>query len=154
MMKAAQILLLFVAAAGSVGADEIYKWTDDEGNVHYGDRPVADDARSVELVAISSSRTNPTDVDAAVEARKARDEARAEARTAREEAEEKAAEERKAAEEQVEKCNQYRATLEKYVTSRRLYKLDASGERVYLDDAQMQQERSDLQKRIQDDCTG
>ena len=57
-------LLLVVAAAiltsGIAGAGEIYKWTDADGNVHYGDRPIGDGV--VERVAISSRNTNSAKV--------------------------------------------------------------------------------------------
>ena len=152
MRHAAGILILI--AAGSVGANEIYKWTDEDGNVHYGDRPTGEMPANAEMLAIASRRTDPEAVAESVAARQERDAARAEARSAREEAERKAADEREAAEQQAAKCAEYRARLETYVTSRRLYKLDDSGERVYLDDAQMQQARSDLQKRIEETCSG
>ena len=137
---------------GSAFASEIYKWTDEDGNVHYGDRPTEGVEQS-QTITIASSRTDSGAVSAAIEARRERTAARAEARTAAQEAEQAAAEERAAAEEQAKLCDQYRARLEKYVTSRRLYKLDDAGERVYLDDAQMQQARADLQQRIVDSCS-
>ena len=41
--------LLTVLAAGPLFAGEIYKWTDAEGNVHFGDKP--DGARSERVAA-------------------------------------------------------------------------------------------------------
>lgn len=149
----AQILtMLSLMLLGSAFASEIYKWTDKDGNVHYGDRP-SDEVEQAQAIVIASSRTDPEAVNAAIESRRERDTARTEARTAAKEAEQAAAEERAAAEEQAKLCDQYRARLEKYVTSRRLYKLDDAGERVYLDDAQMQQARADLQQRIVESCS-
>lgn len=148
------LILLSVALASSVCASEIYKWTDEDGNVHYGDRPVGAVAGSAETIALASRRTNPEAVQARVEEREERQEARSEARAAAEEAEALAAEERKAAEEQAKQCSQYRARQETYATSRRLYKLDDNGERVFLDEGEIQKARNDLQKRIQDVCSG
>ena len=149
---AAILTLLSLTLLGSAYASEIYKWTDKDGNVHYGDRP-SDDVGQAQPITIASRRTDPEAVSASIESRRERDAARAEARTAAQEAEQAAAEERAAAEEQARLCDQYRARLEKYVTSRRLYKVDDAGERVYLDDAQMQQARADLQQRIVDSCS-
>ena len=33
------IILLFLSLAANAALAEMYKWVDDEGNVHYGDRP-------------------------------------------------------------------------------------------------------------------
>lgn len=148
------LILLSVVFASDVDASDIYKWTDEDGNVHYGDRPVGALSGSAETVALTSQRTNPEAVQARVEARQERQETRSEARTAAAEAEALEAEQRAAAEQKAEQCSQYRARLETYATSRRLYKLDDNGERVYLDNSQMQTARSDLQKRIQENCSG
>jgi hypothetical protein len=153
MKTSAKILaLLSLSLVGSGFANEIYKWTDENGNVHYGDRP-SDGTEQSQTITIASRRTDAGAVSAAVEARRERDAARADARTAAQEAERAAEEERQAAEEQAKRCDEYRGRLEKYVTSRRLYKLDDSGERVYLDDAEMQQARADLQQRIVENCS-
>lgn len=158
MQPARQFVLLILvavfAAGGSAVASEIYKWTDANGNVIYGDRPEDEVLPSVERIALASRRTDPAAVAASVEARQERDQARGEARSAREEAEQAAAEERAAAERQAEQCAEYRARLETYVTSRRLYRMNEAGEREYLDDAGMQEARAALQQRIQDQCSG
>lgn len=46
---------LTIAATSTLLASEIYKWTDEDGNVHFSDRPAA----GVEHVAIQS---RPTDL--------------------------------------------------------------------------------------------
>ena len=149
---------LFVAtmAMAAVGAHAqgIYKWTDAEGNVHYEDRPSDLTQASSEMVALSSQRTSAAAVQAGVDARLERQEARAEAREAKREADQAAEEERAAAAAQAEQCTEYRQRLERMVMSRRLYKLDDAGERIYLDDAEMDQARSELQARIMEQCSG
>ena len=149
---------LFVAtvalAATGAHAQGIYKWTDAEGNVHYGDRPSDLTQASSETVAIASARTSAAAVQAGVEARLKRQEARAEAREAAREADKTAEEERAAATQQAEQCTEYRQRLERMIQSRRLYTLDDAGERQYLDDAAMDKARSDLQARIMEQCSG
>ncbi len=36
--------MLALVAANAVLAGDIYKWTDEDGNVHYGDRPAGEQA--------------------------------------------------------------------------------------------------------------
>ncbi len=154
MTKFSITVALIALAGAGVHAQEIYKWTDSEGNVHYEDRPSELTEATSQLLAVRSQRTNAAAVQAGVEARLERQDARAEAREAAREAEMAAEEERAAEAQQVEQCAEYRQRLERMITSRRLYKLDDAGERIYLDDAQMDDARSQLQARIMENCSG
>ena len=154
MMKYSLLFACLAVAAAGVHAQEIYKWTDAEGNVHYEDRPSDLTEADSEMVAIASRRTNAAAVEAGVEARLKRQESRAEAREARREAEQEAEDQRAEDARQAEQCAEYRQRLERMVRSRRLYKLDDAGERIYLDDAQMDEARSKLQARIMEQCSG
>ncbi len=149
------LCLCWVSLSSAALASEIYKWTDDDGNVHYGDRPtgaVAADER-VETVAIASRRTDSARVSAGIEARQEREAARQETRMAAAKAEEEAAKQQADAETRAQKCQQYRARLEKFVTSRRLYRVDDAGERSYLDEVQMQEARAKVQQQVEDYCS-
>ena len=143
-------LMLAVTTAGTAAAGDIFKWTDEDGNVHFGDRPLGEDP---EKVAIQSRPTNPERVQATVQSR-----ANAAAKAAEEEAaatpagpspEELQAE----ADERAEKCGKYREQLQRFVRSRRLYREDESGERVYLDEDEMQAARERVENQVQDFCT-
>jgi hypothetical protein len=46
----------------------------------------------------------------------------------------------------------YRERLESYLQSRRLYRENESGERVYLDEDEVMTARAALQKKIQETC--
>jgi hypothetical protein len=147
---ACALMLAGIVAAAPAATGEIYKWTDAEGNVHYGDRPTG--AGNEERLAISSSRTDPARVQATVQARQ-------EARTRREESRANAAagqpseeELRAEAEERARKCETYRERLQKFVTSRRLYRHDENGERVYLDEAETEAARARVQEQVQEYC--
>ena len=50
-------IIFVVSSAGSAFADNIYKWTDEDGNVRYGDRPMSEP--SEEPLAVDSE---PTDI--------------------------------------------------------------------------------------------
>ena len=144
----ASLLAMFAASGGF--AKEIYKWTDEDGNVHYGDRPLGDE---VEQVAISSKPTNPARVQAQTQARLDAQSKRAEEEAAIAAAgpspEELAAE----AEERATKCAQYREVLQRFVVSRRLYREDENGERVYLDEAETQAARERAESQVAEYCT-
>lgn len=140
---------LALAASGAALAGDIYKWVDAEGNVHYEDRPIGAQA---ERLAIQSQ---PTDRAAVAAQLRASAEARAKAQEAKdaEMADQPTADElRAAAEEKAQKCSDYRQRLQKMLTSRRLYREDESGERVYLDEAQMQTARDQVQSQVEEYC--
>jgi hypothetical protein len=52
-----------------------------------------------------------------------------------------------------EKCSTSRALLQRFVTSRRLYRQDENGERVYLDEDEMQAARERVENQVQDHCS-
>jgi hypothetical protein len=142
---------LAMTATGAVSAGEIYKWTDADGNVHFGDRPSG--AATEERLAINSNPTDPERVRAIVQARNdARSERNEQGAVAAEA--EPTAEELLAAEaERKEKCNTYKERLEKFVTSRRLYREDENGERVYLDEEETLAARARVQEQVVEYCS-
>ncbi len=61
------LIMIVVSTSGIAFANDIYKWTDEDGNIHYGDRPTGD--ATEERMAISSSSTNPSKVQARAQSR-------------------------------------------------------------------------------------
>lgn len=143
------LMMFVVSASGIALANDIYKWTDEDGNVHYGDRPSG--AESEQRLAISSKPTNPANVQARVQSRH---ESAAAAVAAASEAPAGPTEDelRAQAAEREQKCATYKARLQKFVTSRRLYKQDENGERVYLDEEQTQAARERVENQVQEYC--
>ena len=144
------IMMLAVLAAGMAFASEIYKWTDEQGNVHYGDRPTG--AASEERLDIGSRPTDASRVQAQVQASY---DARAAAKeaAASEPAGPSSEELQAQALERQEKCATYKARLQKFVTSRRLYKHDENGERVYLDEVETQAARERVENQVAEYCS-
>lgn len=145
------LALATVTLGGGAMAEGIYKWTDENGNVHYEDRPSG--AEAEELVAIAYRRTDSGAVQNRVDSRLENQASRQEAKAA-------AAEEAKAAEAQAaeaanrqKKCDANRARLETYVQSRRLYREGDDGERTYLDEKQVQEARQRLEELISENCS-
>ncbi len=137
-----------LAFSGAALSGEIYKWTDDDGNVHYEDKPTVDEA---EVVAFTNN-TNNSAVQTRIASRRARDNARAEARGSRDEEAKEEANKQQLAAERVKKCEDSRSRMEMYLTARRLYKEGEAGERVYLDESQIMDARSKAQEDIQKYC--
>lgn len=141
----AALLALALTVPAAVLASDIYKWVDDNGVVHFGDRPAEDTA--FEIVHISSEPTNPADVQARVSARAAAKETVPGAEALTEEQIE--ARER----ERAEKCTMYKERLQKFLTSRRLYREDENGERVYLDEKETLAARAEVQEQVLEYCS-
>ena len=143
------LIMIVVSTSGIAFANDIYKWTDEDGNVHYGDRPTGD--ATEERMAISSSSTNPAKVQARAQSRYAPKEPAEEA-VANEPQGPTEDELRVQAEQRKQKCDTYKARLQKFVQSRRLYKQDENGDRVYLDEDQTQAARERVENQVQEYC--
>lgn len=144
------LVMFVVSASGIALGNDIYKWTDEDGNVHYGDRPTGD--ATEQRVAISSRATDPSKVQARVQSRHERDVATKEEAAAAAPAGPSEEELLAQAKERAQKCETYKARLQKFVTSRRLYKQDDNGERVYLDEEQTQAARERVENQVQEYC--
>lgn len=141
--------LIAFAATNVVFAGDVYKWTDADGNVTYGDRPA--DGAQPQRMALVSQPTNPARIQAANAARAA---ARAEAAEAAAAADGPSPEDLRAeAAEREQKCASYRQQMLTFATSRRLYREDEAGERVYLDEEQTLAARQRVEDQVTEYCS-
>ena len=143
-------VIAMTIASGAM-ANEIYKWTDENGNVHYEDRPTG--AATEERLHMTYNRTNSSAVHQRVQARVDARTAREEAKTVAAASEKEAAENAAIAAERAQKCEKSRARLESYLQARRVYRTDENGERVYLDDDQRQDARKKAEEQISEFCS-
>lgn len=147
------LVLVITAAAltSSAFAGEIYKYVDDDGNVHYVDRPTGESGE--ERLDVTYSGTSSEAVTARVQQRRdymaALEEARSDAKSQRE----AEAQARAEMEERAAKCQEHRARLENYLQSRRLYRENEAGEREYLDEEQTMEARRKVEEAIQETCS-
>ena len=141
---------LAMTVSSSVFADDIYKWTDANGNVHYEDRPSGEPTE--ERLQFSYNRTNSTAVDNRVQARRDAGATRREAKEEAEAEQRTTVENRAAADEKLAQCQTYRAKLKTMLESRRVYREDEAGERSYLDEAQRAEARSKAEELIKETC--
>ena len=149
-LPTAALLVLAAFVTGTAAATEIYKWIDADGNVQYGDRPSG--AQSEVRLQIASQPTDPARIQAQASARQEQQAAEREAAAS---APQGPSEEelRAQARERAEKCTLYRERLEKFVQSRRQYREDANGERVYLDEDETRAARENVQRQVEEYCT-
>ncbi len=131
-------MILVVLVAGTTFADDLYKWVDTDGNVHYSDRPISE--TSVDSLAVGSKLTDPLNVPAENEATVTDPED-----PAPEKSPEKTVE-------REEKCAAVKQRLRKLLISPRLYRNDENGERVYLTDEEIIAVRERVQYQVEEYC--
>lgn len=139
-----------IAVSTGAVADEIYKWTDENGDVHYEDRPSGEP--SEQRLQFSYNRTNAETVQGRIDHQQDVANTRREAKEEAAAAERTAEEERAAAEQRLAQCQTYRANLKTMLEARRVYHEDESGERNYLNDAQRAEARSKAENLIKETC--
>lgn len=145
------LAVLAITVGSTAYADEIYKWTDEDGNVHYEDRP--SEVYAGERMQMSYNRTDSANVQQRVQSLQESTAARNEARAEREAEKTTAAEDRAAAEAKAAKCENYRAQLKIMLETPRVYRENAAGERSYLDDVQKEEARSQAEALIKETCS-
>lgn len=151
VLASALLTISALTISGGAFAEDIYKWVDADGNVHYEDRPSG--ARSEERLQISYKRTNSDAVQQRVESRLESATAKREAKATAAEEQQSAAEKRAEAEQRVAKCEEYRGKMKVMADSRRLYREDEDGERVYLDDAGREAATQQAQSLVDEYCS-
>ena len=130
----------------------VYKWTDDDGKVHYSDRPVTTQP-SVEMniddSAAERSFQSGNDQLSREEKRERLLQSMQEDRIEKQEQREK----QKALKQQNRaKCNRYRDQMRHYERARGLYRLDEDGQRVYMSDSDRAKATKNLQRNIKKYC--
>lgn len=148
-----------IAAAGTLVcgaalASDIYRYVDDDGNVSYGDRPSGEPTE--QRMALVSQPTDNAAVQANYNARYgASEEEEVNGGIGDSVAEEEPmtrAQRVAAARERADQCDKYRTQLETLISSRRLFREDAGGERTYLEEAEVQQARDKAQELVVENC--
>lgn len=131
----------------------VYKWVDSQGIPHYSDQPPAD-TESTEL-PIRFRRTDQGILQASSKA-KAELGAAAEFREGQEADANAAAEadRQKLLAERASNCKLSRERVAKYSTAMRLYRPGPNGERVYLTSEELDAERADANRAVDEWCSG
>ena len=142
------VMLLFSFMSASTVNAAVYKWTDENGNVHFGDKPL-DSSSATELkidvsrkTGVTNSSGNRSEREYLLKKIEEEKQEEAEARSKRL-AEKK---ERRA------KCNALKSDYQTHIQSNRSYRMSPDGERTYLSDAERTARNNKLKKSISKYC--
>ncbi len=130
------VMMLAVSSAGMAFASNIFKWTDEGGNLHFSDHPTRE--ASKEPLAIGSMLTDTSMIQAKAAVIEPVGATRKELRAQ--------------ALEREEKCATNKARLKRLLTSRRLYRKDENGVSVDLDEDEIFAERERVQNQVLEYC--
>jgi hypothetical protein len=149
------VLVLAGAFAGVAVAQEsaVYKWVDAQGIPHYSDQPPMD--ISATELPIRFRRTDHGIIQA-----RAQDKAELEAASAIREGQEAdvaaaaEADRQRLLAERASNCKMSRERVAKYSNAMRLYRPGPNGERVYLTNEELDAERADANRAVDQWCAG
>jgi len=151
-------LVVFAMITTGVNAQNMYKWVDAQGRVHYSDQPPPPDAREAHSLkraggpaSLEESEADEDDDSAAksyVEKEKEFQRRRAE----KAEQETKAKELAKAEEERKRNCELARSNLQSASAGGRITRRNAQGELEYLDENDLDQARDRAQQAVNEWC--
>lgn len=144
-MKKYLMLIVFVISPVNAG---IYKWTDSDGNVHFGDQPVNTET-ATELKIQINNNTGVTNSSGNTKEReyllkKISEDKEIDA----EEKKKKLAKDK----ERRKLCDRYRSRLQVQNQSNRTFKMSPDGERTYLTDEQRDAQQKKLSKGVAQYC--
>lgn len=140
----AVIILLFSTSIFS----GVYKWTDSEGNIHFGDRPV-DDQSATEVKIRTNNQTGVTNSPG----RKADREYLLKKIGENKEADAKKKKKLKAESRKRKRlCKTFKAEYQIQVQSNRTYSMDPDGKRTYLSDNERVARQKKLAKSVKKHC--
>lgn len=137
-------LILIALLVPALASAEIYRWTDAQGRVHFGEKPGGSGAEQVEV------KPQVVERDEATRQREERTRQFYDARR-----EEKAQADTRAASaraERTKECRELRDNLAQIQRGGRYFVTDQNGERSYIDDEELEAARSRLSSRIAERC--
>ena len=144
-MKRLLLLAALLAWSGMASA-VVYKWVDAQGKVQYGDRPP--DGVKAEVVELLISHS----AGASAPSRVASGPSSSDGKPSPADSAEKAKVAQDVQQTRDKQCTEAQDRYKKLIESRRLYKEGANGERQYLTSDQIDQERLDAKREIDETC--
>jgi uncharacterized protein HemX len=138
------LLCTFLIAAGAQA--EMYKWTDEQGNVHFSDKPHAN-ARKLEIRTPRSSG-----IGASNHQRRSQQDLLRDMQASRQQREQKAAENARAREQRERECTALRNRLRTYEEVDYVFYRDDSGKKKRLSRDYKKKEEQKLREQIAQNC--
>lgn len=150
--------LLVLAIAGSFGATavaqeaSVYKWVDSQGVPHFSDQPPTDS--TAQELSIRYSRTDRAALEARLKAKSELDTTAGVRKGLESDADAAAeADRQKVLAERETNCKAAKDRVAKYNNALRLYKPGPNGERVYLTSEELDVERADANRAVEQSCS-
>lgn len=137
-------LFLLITLLPGLAAAEIYRWTDEQGRVHFGQQPV----NGAEQVQV---RPQVVERDEHTREREARSQRLHEARREEQQQAEAAAAELREA--RAHECTELRRRLARIAEGYSYFRIGADGERIYYSDQETDSARRQLRERIAQRCS-
>lgn len=142
-------ILLLLGVAGTALPAEVYKWVDEQGRVHYGDKPPEQGASSLQVDPGPGSDTPPPDEAERREKRRRLLRAYEQERQIKQQREQQ----QNAREtERKKRCAWARDRLRRYTHAGALYDLDEEGNRRILADNQRRQAEANARQDVKKWC--
>jgi len=142
------LTMLLCACMAAASADQVYRWVDKDGHVHYSQTPPASTAVHANSMDVSAPPPDPTGQQNAQNLVQQMQVQNQQAQVAQQQAQAKA--QRQA--QQQQRCNQLKAQLQILEQVGIVATVDAQGKRTYLSDAQHAQQEQQLQVEINKEC--
>lgn len=144
-----RILIIFLFLSPTISQSEIYKWVDENGMVHFDDRPGSGNKEKIEIKTTETSSSSDTELQERLEQeRKLLDIYEEE----RQEKNLKQAEQRKEKKKWKERCAEAKDYKKRVDASSGIYELDEKGERVVLSEEERNARVKELKEFIKNNC--
>ena len=148
MLRRLFISALIIAGAFTLAQADVYRWVDERGQAHYSDHWMPGSE------IIKTSKTHPAGADSGARVADQRTITASNTKVAAQlgEQDNARAVQQDVASRRAVLCKQSKDSYMRAVTSRRVYKEGADGQRSYLSDADADAYREQLRKQVQDYC--
>jgi hypothetical protein len=146
LLRRLSVSALIIAGAFTLARADVYRWVDERGQSHYSDQWMP----GSEVIKTSK----PTRADSAARSADQRSLTASNNRIAAQlgDQDNSRAVQQDVASRHAALCKQSKESYQRAITSRRVYKEQADGERSYLSDADADAYREQLRKQVQDYC--
>ena len=151
-MKFLFFTFILIQALNTAAAAPVYKWVDEDGQVHYGSKA---EHKSAEEIEIKSRYIDSGNATAPLSAQERAEKLKRFNNAADEESKSISDEKRKKQEQEdlmTTRCNASRDQLKRYENSSALYDLDQKGNRILLNKKQYEQAMKQARARVEKWC--